>query len=91
MSEHSTAEAPVPDPAALRRRVLLTGVVTLALFLATAYLVASTGAGDFWLVLAVVVIYVLVVRPLMRPVREASKLRRRLAYQAFLDSRESKE
>lgn len=77
-----------PDPAALRRRVLLTGVVTFALFLALAYLVASVGASDWWLLLAMAVAYVVVVRPLMRPVREASKLRRRLAYQAFLDSRD---
>jgi hypothetical protein len=67
--------------------VLLTGVLTLALFLVAAYLVASAGVGDAWLLLAVVVIYVVVVRPLMRPVREASRLRRSLAYQAFLDSK----
>ena len=77
-----------PDPVALRRRVLLTGIVTFALFLVLAYLVASAGVSDWWLLLAVVVAYVVVVRPLMRPVREASKLRRRLAYQAFLDSKE---
>jgi hypothetical protein len=33
-------------------------------------------------------LYGVVVRPLMRPVREASKLRRSLAYQAFLDGRD---
>jgi type IV secretory pathway TrbD component len=80
-----------PDPAALRRRVLLTGLLTLVLFLAAAYVVASTGLGDAWLLLAVVVLYVAVVRPLMRPVREASRLRRSLAYQAFLDSKEERE
>jgi hypothetical protein len=85
------AEQPAPYPVALRRRVLLTGVLTLVLFLAAAYVVASTGAGDFWLVLAVVVLYMLVVRPLMRPVREASRLRRSLAYQAFLDSKDRPE
>lgn len=84
-------EATVPDPAALRRRVLLTGLLTLALFLAAAYTVASLGVSDAWLLLAVVVIYVVVVRPLMHPVREASKLRRRLAYQAFLESRKDQE
>jgi uncharacterized membrane protein len=78
-----------PDPVALRRRVLLTGLVTFALFLVLAYLVASAGASDWWLLLAMAVAYVLVVRPLMRPVREASKLRRRLAYQAFLESKDS--
>ena len=82
MTEH-----PVPDPAALRRRVLLTGLLTLFLFIAAAYTVASAGVSDAWLLLAVVVIYVVVVRPLMRPVRDASRLRRSLAYQAFLDSK----
>jgi hypothetical protein len=84
-------EQPVPDPAALRRRVLLTGLLTLALFLASAYVVAMAGLSDAWLLLAVVVLYVLVVRPLMRPVRDASRLRRSLAYQAFLDSRKDRE
>ena len=82
-------EPDVPDPQALRRRVLLTGVVTFALFLVLAYLVATAGVSDWWLLLAMAVAYVVVVRPLMRPVREASKLRRRLAYQAFLDSRDA--
>jgi hypothetical protein len=81
-------EQPPPDPVALRRRVLLTGLLTLALFLAAAYVVASAGAGDGWLILAVVVIYIAVVRPLMQPVRDASRLRRSLAYQAFLDSKD---
>ena len=76
------------DPQALRRRVLLTGVVSFVLFFVVAYLVASAGVGDVWLLVAMVPLYLLVVRPLMRPVREASALRRRLAYQAFLDSRE---
>jgi hypothetical protein len=72
---------------ALRRRVLLAGLLTLGLFLAAAYVVASAGVGDGWLIVAVAVIYVSVVRPLMRPVRDASRLRRSLAYQAFLDSK----
>ena len=80
-------EQPAPDPVALRRRVLLTGLLTLLLFVVAAYVVASAGVGDAWLILAVVVIYVAVVRPLMRPVRDASRLRRSLAYQAFLDSK----
>ena len=77
-----------PDPAALRRRVLLTGVLSLVRFLVLAYLVAAAGASDLWLLLGVAVVYVAVIRPLMRPVREASKLRRRLAYQAFREGRE---
>ena len=81
-------EPEVPDPAALRRRVLLTGVVSFALFLVLAYLVASAGVSDWWLLLGMAVVYVVVIRPLMRPVRDASKLRRRLAYQAFREGRE---
>ena len=78
-----------PDPVALRRRVLMTGVVSLALFLVVAYLVASAGVADWWLLLGMAVVYVVVIRPLMRPVREASKLRRRLAYQAFREGRDA--
>lgn len=77
-----------PDPAALRRRVLLAGVASLTLFLVAAYVIASFHVGDGWLLVAMVPIYLLVVRPLMAPVRAASRLRRSLAYQAFLDGRE---
>ena len=80
-----------PDPAALRRRVLLTGAVTLALFVVVAYAVASAGLADWWLLVAMVAVYGLVVRPLMRPVRNASRLRRSLAYQAFREGRERQE
>ncbi len=79
----------VPDPVALRRRVLLTGLVSFALFLVLAYLVASAGASDWWLLLGMVVVYLLVIRPMMRPVRDASRLRRSLAYQAFLDGKDA--
>ena len=85
------SEQPAPDPVALRRRVLLTGVLTLALFVTAAYVVASAGVSDAWLLLAVVVLYVAVVRPLMQPVRDASRLRRSLAYQAFLESKKDRE
>jgi small-conductance mechanosensitive channel len=80
-----------PDPAALRRRVLAAALVSLASFLAVAYLVASNGLADWWLLVGMVLIYVLVVRPMMRPVREASSLRRSLAYQAFLDGKQDRE
>ena len=82
-------ETPVaPDPYALRRRVLLTAVLTLALFLLVGYVVAALEASGLWLLVAMAVIWLVVVRPLMRPVQEAVRLRRRLAYQAFLDGRE---
>jgi ATP phosphoribosyltransferase regulatory subunit HisZ len=77
-----------PDPAALRRRVLLTGLLTLALFLVIAFAVASAGVSDWWLVLGMVAVYGALIRPLMTPVRDASRLRRSLAYQAFLDSKD---
>ena len=77
----------VPDPVALRRRVLLTGALALALFLAYGYLLAALQASQLWVVPGAVLIYLLVVRPLLRPVRDAVKLRRRLAYQAFLETR----
>lgn len=78
-------EPGTPDVGALRRRVLLTGVVTMVLFLSAAYVVSSLDASSLWLLLAVAVLYVLVVRPLMAPVREAIALRRRLAYAAYRD------
>lgn len=77
-----------PDPYALRRRVLLTGVVTLVLFLTAGYLVTAAEASSLWLLPALALIWVLVVRPMMRPVREATALRRRLAYQAYLAQRQ---
>ena len=86
-----TSDEQAPDPFALRRRVLLTGAVSLVLFFVLAYLVFLAGASDWWLLLLMAVAYVVVIRPLMRPVREASRLRRRLAYQAFLDAREQQE
>ena len=76
-----------PTSAALRRRVLLTGALTLALYLVLAYLVSTSGLPDSVLLVGVAVLYLAVVRPLMRPVREASRLRRSLAHQAFLDGR----
>lgn len=81
-------EPQVPDTFALRRRVLLTGVVTLGLFFVYGYLLAAAEASQIWVLPGIVILYVVVVRPLMRPVREAVQLRRRLAYQAYLESKE---
>lgn len=75
----------VPDPYALKRRVLAVGVLSLILFFATAWTIASLEVSDAWLLVGMGLIYLLVMRPLMYPVREAIKLRRRLAYQAWLD------
>ncbi|MBC7375340.1 MAG: hypothetical protein H7323_15230 [Frankiales bacterium] len=77
------SEAPVLDMASLRRRVLLVGLVSMVAFFATSITITSTGLPD-WLVLpAVVLLYLLVIRPLMAPVRSAIALRRAVAYQAF--------
>ena len=76
------------DVGALRRRVLLAGVLTLVLFVSASYVVSALGVGQGWLLAALVLVHVGVTRPLMAPVREASALRRRLAYQAFLDGRD---
>ena len=77
-----------PDVAALRRRVLVAGAVTMALFLASAYAVAAVGAAQGWLAVVMALVWVTVTRPLMRPVREVTRLRRRLAYQAWQEQRE---
>lgn len=78
---------PLIDTTALRRRVLLTGVVAMVLFFAASIAITSSGLPD-WLVLpAAVLLYVLVVRPMMQPVRDAVRLRRDLAYRAYLDSK----
>lgn len=79
------SEPLVPDTVALRRRVLLVGLLTVFLFLALAYTIAWLEVSDAWLVIGTVLLYLVVVRPLMHPVREAVRLRRRLAYQAWLD------
>jgi hypothetical protein len=77
-----------PDPVALRRRVLLAATVTLLSFFVLGYLVTAIGGPPWLLLPALLLVLVLVVRPLMAPVLAANRLRRRLAYQAFLDSRE---
>ncbi len=80
-------EPPVLDTFALRRRVLLTGALSLGLYLVYGYVLAALEASQLWVLPGIVILYVVVVRPLMRPVRDAVRLRRRLAYQAFLDSK----
>ena len=77
-----------PDVAALKRRVLLTGVLTLVAWVAAVVVLDALGLGPFFAVLAAVLVYLLVVRPLMRPVRDAVRLRRQLAYAAWLDNRD---
>ena len=80
----------VPDPLALRRRVLAAAAVTLLSFFGLGYVVTAVGAPAWLLLPALLIVLVLVVRPLMAPVLAANRLRRRLAYQAFLDSRDER-
>lgn len=87
MKDREPVPLGAPDTYALRRRVLLTAVVVVPLYLGASYLVFWLGVSDAWLLPAIALIYLLVARPLMRPVREAIKLRRRLAYDAWLDDK----
>lgn len=73
-----------PDTYALRRRVLLVALIGAALWLGSTYAITWLGVSDAWVVVAVALIYLLAVRPMLRPVREAVALRRRLAYEAWL-------
>ena len=87
------SEAPLgaPDPFLLRRRVVLTGLLVIPLFFGVSYAIAWLEVSDAWLLVAMALMYLLVIRPMMRPVREAIKLRRRLAYAAGLSEREQQE
>lgn len=87
MKEREPVPLGAPDTYALRRRVLLVAVLVLPLYIAASYLVFWLDVSDAWLLIGLALIYLLVIRPLMRPVREAIKLRRRLAYEAWLDEK----
>lgn len=78
-----------PDTYALRRRVLLTGAVTLVLFVAALVLLDALQAPAPAGLVVAALLYLVVVRPMMRPVREAVALRRRLAFQAWADARDA--
>jgi hypothetical protein len=81
----------VPDTNALRRRVLAAGLVGFVLFLAIGWLVAWLEVADAWLLIGMALVYLTVMRPILRPVREAIRLRRRLAYSAYLAEKEKHE
>ena len=85
---HDDLHPQAPDPAALRRRVLLAGAITLLSFFVLGYVLTALGAPPWMLLPALLLVLLLVVLPIMRPVFAASRLRRRLAYQAFLEQRE---
>lgn len=88
MHDPELPEPLAPDPMALRRRVLAAAAATLLSFFVLGYLVTAVGGPPWLLLPALLLVLVLVVRPLMAPVMEANRLRRRLAYQAFLEQRE---
>ena len=88
MSSLPPERAPVLlDVGALQRRVLLTGVVTMVLFLTAGVALSSLGLPGWYGLPVAVLLYACVVRPMMQPVRDAVRLRRDLAYQAFLEQR----
>ena len=76
-----------PDTFALRRRVLLTALVAFVLYVLSLVVIETVGLPSWSALPALVLVYVLAVRPLMRPVREAVALRRRLAYLAWAEQR----
>ena len=81
-----------PDPdlldvGALQRRVLLTGLVSLVLLVAAGLALSATGAPPYAVLPVAVLVYAAVVRPMMRPVRAAVRLRRDLAFLAFQEQR----
>jgi len=77
-----------PDTFALRRRVLLTALAALGLYVLALVLIETLGAPTWTALVAAALIYLFVVRPLMRPVRAAIALRRRLAYLAWAEQRD---
>lgn len=78
-----------PDTAALRRRVLLTAVVTLVLFVVAVVALDALRAPSLAAPVVAALLWLFVVRPMMRPVREAVALRRRLAFAAWAEARGS--
>jgi hypothetical protein len=88
-SEPEDLHPEAPDTFALRRRVLLTALVTLVLFVGAVVLMDAVRAPSLTVLLVAAVLYLFVVRPMMRPVREAIALRRALAFRAWADAREA--
>ena len=80
-----------PDVGALKRRVLLTAVLSLLAWFAALFVLDALGLGPWSALATAVLLYLVLVRPLMQPVRDAVRLRRRLAFQAWIDERERAE
>lgn len=91
MSSPEQVPAILLDSRALQRRVLLTAVLTLASFVAIGVVLSAVRAPG-WLVLpAMVIVYILLVHPLMAPVRASNRLRRSLAHAAYRAQRRDDE
>ena len=90
MSEHGAGRDASPDTAALRRRVLLAGAVSLAAFVVLGYVLTAVGAPPWTLLPSLLVVVVLVVRPLMAPVLAADRERRRRAAAVFRAQRSAR-
>lgn len=92
MSDHPMGDDDIDprllDSIGLRRRVLLTGVLTLTAYFVSSYLLFAAGLPGWMMIGVVVLLWVLVVRPLMAPVRASVKLQRSLAYEAFLQQKD---
>ena len=91
MSGHVNGDAADPrllDSIGLRRRVLLTGVLTVTAYFVSSYLLFAAGLPGWMMIGVVVLLWLLVVRPLMAPVRASLRLQRSVAYQAFLEHKE---
>ena len=82
---HDDLHPDTPDSFALRRRVLLTAVLTLGAFFVLGYTITALEAPPWLLLPAMLLVVVMVVRPLMAPVLAANRLQRRLAMQAYLE------
>ena len=78
-----------PDPEALRRRVLLAGAVALGAFFVLGYVLTAVGAPPVLLLPALLLVVLLLVRPIMAPVLQADRERRRRAYASFRAAREA--
>jgi len=79
------------DSFALRRRVLLSAAITMVAYLGSAYALTAAGLPSWMLLVVLALLWVLVVRPLMQPVRDSLRLRRDLAYRAHVAQREQRD
>jgi len=85
---HNDLHPDTPDSYALRRRVLLTAVLTLGVFFVLGYAITALEAPPWLLLPAMLLVVLMVVRPLMAPVLAANRLQRRFAMQAYREQKQ---